>query len=58
MTDFMNLKINQSQSFGHAHKNRVHIYVFIGGEYSYIYEYYCEIDHESSNLQLNSSSVQ
>jgi hypothetical protein len=30
MTDFVNLKIKPTQSFGCAHKDRVCVYMFIG----------------------------
>jgi hypothetical protein len=30
MTDFVNLKIKLTQSFGCAHRDRVYVYVFIG----------------------------
>jgi hypothetical protein len=44
MTDFVNLKIKPTQSFGCANRSRICVRVFIGGEYLYVYEYlrlYC-----------------
>jgi hypothetical protein len=44
VTDFVNLKIKSAQSFKIAHRDRMCVCVFIGGECLYIYEYlylYC-----------------
>jgi hypothetical protein len=44
MTDFVNLKINPAQSFECAHKNRLHVHMFIGiNAYTYMCICVCTI---------------
>jgi hypothetical protein len=43
LTNFVNLKIKSTQSFGCAHMDKIYVYIF-RGEWLYVYEYLCLCD--------------
>jgi hypothetical protein len=49
VTDFVNLKIKPTQSFGCVHRGRVCVHM---DEYSYVYEYICLYCVSKKSLQL------